>query len=181
MAHHGTSSRIVVDIEPELKKRLYASLSLSGSTLKDWFRKAAAEYCDKKAQPSFSPRARYGTKRAAVSSIVREERGQTPSSPLTTNGNGESPARHTVVSMFSGCGGMDLGFRGGFEVFGRRYRSLPFEIVWANDLNGEACKTYRSQSQFLRLLKIGKQLNLHRQRMPSIWLLFKPPQTLSRL
>lgn len=49
----------------------------------------------------------------------------------------------TVVSMFSGCGGMDLGFTGGFEVFGRRYRSLPFEIVWANDLNGEACKTYQ--------------------------------------
>jgi DNA (cytosine-5)-methyltransferase 1 len=39
---------------------------------------------------------------------------------------------------------MDLGFTGGFEVFGRRYRSLPFEIVWANDLNAEACKTYRS-------------------------------------
>ncbi len=37
---------------------------------------------------------------------------------------------------------MDQGFVGGFEVFGRRYRSLPFEIIWANDLNGEACKTY---------------------------------------
>ncbi|MEI8341778.1 MAG: DNA cytosine methyltransferase [Verrucomicrobiota bacterium] len=44
--------------------------------------------------------------------------------------------------MFSGCGGMDLGFTGGFEVFGRRYRSLPFEIIWANDFNSEACKTY---------------------------------------
>jgi len=44
--------------------------------------------------------------------------------------------------MFSGCGGMDLGFKGGFEIFGRRYKSLPFEIVWANDSNIEACKTY---------------------------------------
>ncbi|HEX3718868.1 MAG TPA: DNA cytosine methyltransferase [Verrucomicrobiae bacterium] len=55
--------------------------------------------------------------------------------------NGKSE-KYTVVSMFSGCGGMDLGFTGGFDVFGRRYRSLPFEIVWANDLNGAACKTY---------------------------------------
>jgi len=45
--------------------------------------------------------------------------------------------------MFSGCGGMDLGFRGGFEIFGERYSSLPFEIVWANDLNAAACRTYQ--------------------------------------
>jgi DNA (cytosine-5)-methyltransferase 1 len=38
---------------------------------------------------------------------------------------------------------MDLGFVGGFELFGRRYRSLPFEITWANDNNAAACKTYR--------------------------------------
>ncbi|MBN1865769.1 DNA cytosine methyltransferase [Candidatus Sumerlaeota bacterium] len=45
--------------------------------------------------------------------------------------------------MFSGCGGMDLGFRGGFEVFGRYYHPLPFRVVWANDYNHEACKTYQ--------------------------------------
>lgn len=49
----------------------------------------------------------------------------------------------TVVSMFSGCGGMDLGFIGGFEVFGRHYDSLPFRIVWANEHNAKACATYR--------------------------------------
>lgn len=49
----------------------------------------------------------------------------------------------TVVSMFSGCGGMDLGFTGGFSVFGRRYDRLPFNIIWANDLNPAACRTYR--------------------------------------
>ena len=51
--------------------------------------------------------------------------------------------KFTVVSMFSGCGGMDLGFTGGFEVLGRRYDRLPFEIVWANDINRKACSTYR--------------------------------------
>jgi DNA (cytosine-5)-methyltransferase 1 len=50
---------------------------------------------------------------------------------------------YTVVSMFSGCGGMDLGFIGGFEVFGRKYERLPFRIVWANEHNAKACATYR--------------------------------------
>ena len=49
----------------------------------------------------------------------------------------------SVVSMFSGCGGMDLGFCGGFEVFGRLYERLPFRIVWANEHNPAACRTYR--------------------------------------
>ena len=51
--------------------------------------------------------------------------------------------RFKVISMFSGCGGMDLGFVGGFEVFGQRYPALPFEVIWANDHNPFACQTYR--------------------------------------
>ena len=31
--------------------------------------------------------------------------------------------RHKVVSYFAGCGGMDLGFHGGFEVLGPLYPS----------------------------------------------------------
>ena len=54
---------------------------------------------------------------------------------------GKSP-KHAVVSLFSGCGGMDLGFLGGFRFGGKRYSSLPFEIVWANDIDGLACDTY---------------------------------------
>ncbi len=41
----------------------------------------------------------------------------------------------TVVSMFSGCGGMDLGFIGGFEVFGCHCSRLPYRIIWANEHN----------------------------------------------
>ena len=37
---------------------------------------------------------------------------------------------------------MDLGFTGGFEIFGKRYPRLPFDINWANDLNEAACRTY---------------------------------------
>lgn len=55
-----------------------------------------------------------------------------------------APARErSVVSMFSGCGGMDLGFKGGFNLFGRYYEPHPFNIVWGNDQNQAACRTYR--------------------------------------
>ncbi len=49
----------------------------------------------------------------------------------------------SVVSLFSGCGGLDLGFRGGFEVFAHHYDRLPFNILWANDISPTACETYR--------------------------------------
>ena len=48
-----------------------------------------------------------------------------------------------VVSLFSGCGGMDLGFRGGFRFADHLYEALPFDVVWANDISEAACRTYR--------------------------------------
>jgi DNA (cytosine-5)-methyltransferase 1 len=143
MAHHGESGRIVIDVEPELKRRLYASLSLSGSTLKDWFKKVASQHCEEQNQPSFLKEVCYGPSRRSKALVVREEYGQAQPTGGNGGGNGNGAKKFTVVSMFSGCGGMDLGFTGGFEVFGRRYKSLPFDVVWANDLNGAACKTYR--------------------------------------
>lgn len=63
-------------------------------------------------------------------------------SPVSKTKNGKLK-KHKVISLFSGCGGMDLGFRGDFEIFGREYDALPFEIVWANDINAAACRTYK--------------------------------------
>ncbi|WBU62734.1 DNA cytosine methyltransferase [Paracoccus aerodenitrificans] len=54
----------------------------------------------------------------------------------------QSVNKYSVVSMFSGCGGMDLGLLGGFDYLGKRFKRNPFEIVWANDLNPFACDTY---------------------------------------
>ena len=48
----------------------------------------------------------------------------------------------TVASLFSGCGGMDLGFTGGFEFLSQSYERLPFRVVWANDINDAAYRTY---------------------------------------
>jgi len=45
----------------------------------------------------------------------------------------ESTARpFTVVSLFSGCGGMDLGFL-----------QAGFDVIWANDIDHAACETYK--------------------------------------
>lgn len=135
----------MVDIEPDLKRRIYSALSLSGGTLKDWFIKVAEELCEAQRQPVPASNLRYTRSASVTPSAFREDR-DPASSPIEVsgngNGNGKPAKKYTVVSMFSGCGGMDLGFIGGFEIFGRRYRSLPFDIVWANDISGEACKTY---------------------------------------
>lgn len=40
--------------------------------------------------------------------------------------------RPTVLSMFSGCGGMDLGFI-----------KSGYDVVWANDIDEDACETYQ--------------------------------------
>ena len=58
------------------------------------------------------------------------------------NAKQTSKQRYSVVSLFSGCGGMDLGFTGGFASLGKNYPELPFDIVWANDINEAACSTY---------------------------------------
>lgn len=52
--------------------------------------------------------------------------------------------RYSVVSLFSGCGGLDLGFRGGFTSLGKKYSHHPFDIIWANEINPYACRTYRA-------------------------------------
>ena len=51
-------------------------------------------------------------------------------------------ASYRIVSLFSGCGGLDLGFVGGFNFLGREFGRNNFDIVWANELNPNACKTY---------------------------------------
>jgi DNA (cytosine-5)-methyltransferase 1 len=57
--------------------------------------------------------------------------------------NGDHPIHASVVSLFSGCGGMDLGFIGGFDFLGTYYSRTGFEVVWANEINAAACETYR--------------------------------------
>lgn len=48
-----------------------------------------------------------------------------------------------IVSMFAGCGGLDLGFQGGFSVFQERYPRLRFHIAAAYDSLSDAVVAYR--------------------------------------
>ena len=40
----GASGRMVIEIEPETKRMLYAALARDGLTLKEWFLKCAETY-----------------------------------------------------------------------------------------------------------------------------------------
>jgi len=52
--------------------------------------------------------------------------------------------KFTIISLFAGCGGLDLGFVGGFESNAKKYQKHPFVIDWANDIDEPACKTFRN-------------------------------------
>ena len=47
----GNSGRIVIEVDPSLKRELYAALSLEGLTLKDWFIRQAGVFVSASAQP----------------------------------------------------------------------------------------------------------------------------------
>ena len=47
-----------------------------------------------------------------------------------------------VASLFCGCGGTDVGLTGNFEFLGRHYDSNGMEIVYANDIDANACALF---------------------------------------
>lgn len=85
--------------------------------------------------------------------------------PMRLSGGKKDPIKKTplkVLSLFSGCGGMDLGFEGGFDVLaasvnnkikphwnvrqdGQRWVHLPktrFHTVFANDIRSDALRVW---------------------------------------
>jgi DNA (cytosine-5)-methyltransferase 1 len=55
-----------------------------------------------------------------------------------------NPEKIRIVSLFSGCGGMDLGFISNFTFLRKKYKHLGFELVFANDIDKNACDTYET-------------------------------------
>ena len=47
-----------------------------------------------------------------------------------------------VASLFCGCGGTDVGLLGNFDFLGKHYDSNNMEIVYANDIDDNACKIF---------------------------------------
>lgn len=48
----------------------------------------------------------------------------------------QKPKEYSVVSLFSGAGGLDMGFE-----------NKGFKIIWANDIDLDACETHRAWSK----------------------------------
>lgn len=50
--------------------------------------------------------------------------------------------RLRVASLFCGCGGTDIGLLGGFNFNGKYYTANNMEIVYANDIDENACRLF---------------------------------------
>lgn len=50
---------------------------------------------------------------------------------------------YKVISLFCGCGGADQGCKGDFDFNGVHYDRLPFETIFATDIDQKAVNTYK--------------------------------------
>lgn len=50
--------------------------------------------------------------------------------------------RLSVASLFCGCGGTDVGIKGEFDFLGHHYESNNVDIVYANDIDQNACSLF---------------------------------------
>lgn len=51
-------------------------------------------------------------------------------------------AKLKVASLFSGCGGIDLGIKGDFAFLGKHYECNDAEVVYANDIDEKICDIF---------------------------------------
>lgn len=61
-----------------------------------------------------------------------------------------------IVSLFSGCGGLDLGFKGGFNIREHEYERLDTHVVFANDFDQDAQMCYNAND-----LLVGEEGEAH--------------------
>ena len=59
--------------------------------------------------------------------------------------------KHTLVSLFAGCGGLDLGFTGGFDVLNKKYTKRNFDLIWANDFEKKCLFNFFQNTLIKRL------------------------------
>jgi hypothetical protein len=48
----GESGRVVIEVQPALKRRLYSALAIENSTLKQWFIESATQYVADREPPT---------------------------------------------------------------------------------------------------------------------------------
>ena len=74
--------------------------------------------------------------------VVREATSSYGSYQPPVTDQKEAKKSFSVISLFSGCGGLDLGFVGGFEFLNKQYPKNNFKVVWANDIDEPSCQTF---------------------------------------
>jgi len=74
--------------------------------------------------------------------VVRETGSLYGEKFLSVNKQRETGKKYSVVSLFSGCGGLDLGFIGGFDFLNDKYKKNKFKVDWANDIDEHSCQTF---------------------------------------
>ena len=61
-----------------------------------------------------------------------------------------------VVSLFSGCGGLDLGFNGNFNFRNLHFKKNKFNVEFANDIDTSAELVYNSNQKFFGKHKLNR-------------------------
>jgi len=62
--------------------------------------------------------------------------------------NENNNKRFKVVSLFSGCGGLDLGFKGGFEHRQFSFSRTKFDVVLSVDFDNDAADVFKHNSKY---------------------------------
>lgn len=65
-----------------------------------------------------------------------------------------------VVSLFCGCGGMDLGLLGGFTFLGKEYSENPFEIVYSVDNDQYCTQIYNANFKHKCIVKDVRDIDM---------------------
>ena len=55
-----------------------------------------------------------------------------------------------IFSTFTGAGGLDIGFHGGFKFLDKEYKRLNFKTLKALELNRQACETLRNDNKYFK-------------------------------
>jgi DNA (cytosine-5)-methyltransferase 1 len=62
-----------------------------------------------------------------------------------------------IVSLFSGCGGLDLGFTGNFNFRDRHFEKTKFRIEYSNDIDPAAEYVYNANKSFFNNHELHKE------------------------
>ena len=65
-----------------------------------------------------------------------------------------------VISLFCGCGGMDLGVLGGFSFLGKEYKENPFEIVYSVDNDPFCSQIYNTNFHHKCVIKDVREIKI---------------------